>query len=89
MGDVEDTFATIPDLWCSLRYLRGQELVDARQLVAEAEAKVVLRWQDELSEVDTKSEIVIHDEVFDILEAFPVPGGRPEKMELLVKRRAD
>lgn len=89
LGDVETTFSTVPDLWCSLRYLRGQELVDARQLVAEAEVKFVLRWSEDLDEVDAKSEIVVDGKIFDILEAFPVPGGRPDKLELLAKRRAD
>lgn len=86
-GDVVPAWSDVFELWSSKRFLKGRELTEARQIVAEVEAKFVVRYSSEVATLQPKDRINDHGELYDILESIPVPGGRPERFELLVKRR--
>lgn len=91
LGDPVTTWTTLAGPWAEVRYLRGRELIDAQQRVAEVDTKFIVRYSSSLMGLPTTAQIVIAatGKAFDILEALPVPGGRPEKIEFLAKRRAD
>lgn len=91
IGDAVEVFSVLGKRWAEVRFLKGRELVDALQKVSEVDTKFVIRYDSIFSQLNTKSRITIvkNNEVYDVLEALPIPGGRPEKIEILAKRRSD
>lgn len=88
-GDPVETWITLHSPWCSMRYLRGRELVDAKQKYGEVDVRFSTHFSPELESVDTTMRIVVNTKYFDILEAVPVPGGRPDRLEIYAKTRSD
>lgn len=89
LGDAVPTWSTLSRVWSEHRELVGRELVDAAQRVAEVETKFIIRYSSEVSGVNAKCRIVRGATYFDILAAMPMPAGRPDRIEIFAKRRAD
>lgn len=88
-GDVTSTWVAIArgQVWSSRKFLKGQELVEAKQIVAEVEAQFEVRFSTDVAGVVPKDRINDHGNLYDVLEIIPIPGGRPERLRVLVKRR--
>lgn len=88
-GGHKYAYSDFKTVWAEIRYLKGRELVEAAQRFAEVEVKFTIRYSGEVSSVTAK-DIISHNGVeYDILAALPIPGGRPEKIEILARGRAD
>ncbi len=88
-GAINNTFTDLGEFWCSVIYLKGREAVEAQQTFAEAECKITLRWLEETKGIDAKHELQIGAQVFEVTGVLPVPGGRPERLEIFARRRND
>lgn len=91
MGDAVESWIPLSSPWATMKNLVGRELIEAQQRVAETDTKFVIRYSSTTSSITTKCRITVpkFGTIYDILEALPMPGGRPERIEILAKRRAD
>lgn len=91
MGDAVESWIPVSSPWATMKNLVGRELIEAQQRVAETDTKFTVRYSSTTSNISTKCRIIVpkFETVYDILEALPMPGGRPDRIEILAKRRAD
>lgn len=68
-----------------VKHLRGTELDRGRALHEEVQTKITVRYDSKTKIVTSDWRIHIGQEVYDILAPIPVPGGRPEKIEIFCK----
>lgn len=83
------TWVTLATVWAGRRNLKGREAVEATAIVAEADTVFTVRHSTTTSRLDTSDRIKLGSEYFQILNLTPIPGGRPEKIEILAKYRQD
>jgi SPP1 family predicted phage head-tail adaptor len=88
LGEQEPSWATVATEWASKKHLRGQEYEQAQQIASETETKFTIWYSSNTSGITAKDKVVEGSIEYDILAAIPVPGGRPEKIELYTKRRS-
>lgn len=91
MGDAVTTWSPLASPFAEVRNLTGRELVEAQQIVAETDTKFVVRYSSTTRNANARCRIRVPSSgaEYDILENLPMPGGRPERLEILAKRRAD
>ena len=85
-GEVVEVRVPFATRWAAVRPVRGTESWATQQRFAEVEVKFELRYRKELdATVAVRWNGVDHD----VVEILRFPGGRPERMEILAKGRAD
>jgi len=87
LGERSATFEEVSTEWVELRWLRGKEAEQAQQITSEVEAKITCLYHAALESLAPEYQVLIGTDIFDVLEALPIPGGRPVKVEILAKKR--
>lgn len=86
LGSVSKTWADIATVWAERRNLKGREHVEALQRTTEAQTLFVIRYSSQVKSVTSADRIVQGGEFFNIVsKPLAIPGGRPEKIEILTK----
>lgn len=85
-GFVSSGWSNLTDVWAERQNLRGKENELAGQRLAEAETMFTIRYSSDVAAVDATHRVKQGSETFDIVEAIPVPGGKPDRIELYTKR---
>jgi len=88
MGAQDESWSTVATEWAAKKHLRGQEYEQAQQIASETETKFTIWFNSNTSGIAPKDKVVEGSTEYDILAVLPIPGGRPEKIELLTKRRS-
>lgn len=85
-GEVVEVPVAIATVWGAVRPVRGSESFASQARYAEVEVKFEIRYRKEL---DATTRIRRGKQEFDVIELLALPGGRPERLEILAKARAD
>jgi SPP1 family predicted phage head-tail adaptor len=83
-GEEIETWSTLDTVWAQRVELKGSEQWQARQVIANIDAKYRIHWRDGLTPVDRMTE---NGRVFDVHSC--VEMGRREALELIVSARAE
>jgi len=83
-GQEIETWTDLDTVWAQRLELRGSEVWQARQVVANIEAKYRVYWREGLTPVDR---ITADGRVYDVYSAIEL--GRREAIELTVGARAE
>ncbi len=85
-GQAIEKFLPLASVRAAVRPISGREDFTASQRFAEAEVRFVLRYRKDVTPVDR----VVHaGRAYDVLEVLAFPGGRPERLEILARARAE
>lgn len=87
-GDPHDSasFSEYTTRRAEVKHLRGNELDQARAISEEVQTKITVRHDSKTAIVKADWRVHVGQEVYHITHALPIPGGRPEKVELYCKR---
>lgn len=86
LGGVIESWQTIGTVWANVRYLKGRELVEAKQLSGEAQAVFTIRYSSDVAGLCASDRITLRGQVYAIVAPpLPIPGGRPEKLQIFTK----
>ena len=83
-GEEIATWATLDTVWAQRLELKGAEQWQARQVIANIEAKYRIHWRSGLTPVDRMTE---DGRIFDVYSAIEL--GHREAIELTVGARAE
>jgi len=83
-GEEIETWSTLDTVWAQRVELKGSEQWQARQVIANIEAKYRIHWREGLTPVDRFTE---DGRVFDVHSAIEM--GRREAIELVCSARGE
>ena len=86
MGEVLDSWTTFATRHASVKSLHGRERFSARQLVADADVRIRMRYDTTICDLTPKDRVVWGSRVFDIMSAFSVEN---REMDITAKERTD
>lgn len=87
-GDAIETTAPLADVWASHKFLKGREMLEAKEMYSEVECVFEIRYSNDVKGLTSKDVIVSRGLIYDIIgDPIPVPGGRPTKLVIYTKRR--
>lgn len=83
-GEEIDFWATFATRHASVKSLHGRERFSARQLVADADVRIRMRYDTSIADLTPKDRIVWGARIFDIMSAFSVDN---REMDITAKER--
>lgn len=86
MGAVLHSWSLEATVWAERRNLRGGERFGGSERLASAETVFRIRYSRDVWEVGPMWRLVDGAEVFDIVGAVAVHGGRPDRLEIFARR---
>jgi len=87
VGGAVESWTDIATVWAERRNLKGRELVEAGQRSAEAETVFTIRYSGAVAGLLASGRIKAGAVYFAIVSPpLEIPGGRPEKIEILARR---
>lgn len=88
LGEVKEIFEEVAFVWRQKRFLRGRESDEARSQFPEASVVFEIWFSPEVEKVSTDWRLREgNGDKFSVIDAIPVPGGRPEKLMIYCKGR--
>ena len=85
-GIAVDAWVTYSTEWAKVKHNRGQESDQAGQVVGSSELTFTVPYNNSSKIVDNSYRIVLDGIWYDIMETAPIPGGRPEIIEIKAKQ---
>lgn len=86
-GDPVESVEPLSTVWSSMKFLKGRELIEAKEIYDEVECLFTIRYSSDVAETSAKHQVTAKGEVFNIIgDPIPVPGGRPTKLLIYTKR---
>lgn len=88
LGEVTENFSEVASVWREKRHLRGREADEARSQFPEASVIFEIWYSEDISSISTDWRLrEDNGDKFSVIDAIPVPGGRPEKLMIYCKSR--
>ncbi|NUN51916.1 MAG: phage head closure protein [Planctomycetaceae bacterium] len=86
LGATVESWATLEYLWASVRPVVGTEPFAAQQRYADVSVRFITWYRAGITPLHR---IVFDGRTYDIEEVLALPGGRPERLEIRAKARAE
>lgn len=88
LGEVKENFSEVGFVWREKRFLRGREADEARSQFPEASVIFEIWYSEDIASVSADWRLREENgDKFSVVDAIPVPGGRPEKLMIYCKGR--
>lgn len=72
--------------WAALLPVSGRESFAAQQRYAEVDTRFVIRFRNDVTPLHR---ILVGEKPYDVREVLALPGGRPDRLEILATARAE
>jgi SPP1 family predicted phage head-tail adaptor len=89
VGDALETPSTLANVWAKATELKGKELIEAKQIVADCDTSFEIRHSATVANINSQFTILWKSKTYKILETIKTPSNRPETIKILAKRRND
>lgn len=87
-GSVVTAWRDVAMVPAGLKYLSGSKTTESNQRTGEADATITIRYHSSVAAIDSTHRVKIGTLAFEVIEAIPSPGGRPERIDIRGRRIA-